>query len=117
MTKDDDATAEMVLKCMGYRINAIIREGYSPDTAKGLEDEQFAFVSLETDLYKLIKAGLEFFYLRMMPGEYIFVDDFRHPKLFGVRKAVMEFCQKEKIGYVSLPDGDDASAIIVKLLA
>lgn len=117
VTKDDDATAEMVLDYIGYRANAIVREGYFPETAKGLEDERFAFVSLDTDLYKPIKAGLEFFYPRMMPGGYIFVDDFRHKKLLGVRKAVMEFCQKEKIGYVSLPDGNDATAIIVKSLA
>lgn len=117
LTKDDDATAEVVLERIGYRANAIIKEGYFPETARGLEDERFAFVSLDTDLYKPIKAGLEFFYPRMAPGGYIFVDDFRHPKLLGVRKAVMEFCQREKIGYVSLPDGNDATAIIVKPLS
>ena len=101
---------------MAYRSNAVIRKGYFPETAIGLEEERFAFVSLDTDLYKPIKAGLDFFYPRLARGGVIFVDDLGHPELPGVRKAVIEFCKKEKIGYVSIPDGTDSTAVIVKPL-
>lgn len=51
-----------------------------------------------------------------MGGGVIFVDDLGHPEIPGVRKAIIEFCKKEKIGYVSIPDGTDTTAIIVKPL-
>ncbi len=66
------------------------------------------------ELHEPIYAGLEFFYPRMNPGGYIFVDDFGHKDLQGVRPAVTEFCQKEHIGYVTVHDGNDSTAIIVK---
>lgn len=114
--KLDDTNVELVLSKMAYRNNAVVRKGYFPETAIGLEDERFAFVSLDTDLYKPIIAGLKFFYPRLNEGGVIFVDDLGHPELPGVRKAVIEFCKKEKIGYVSIPDGTDSTAVIVKSL-
>ena len=44
------------------------------------------------------------------------MDDLRHPQLLGVRKAVIEFCKREGIGYMSLPDGSGATAVISKPL-
>ncbi|MBQ8261058.1 MAG: class I SAM-dependent methyltransferase [Lachnospiraceae bacterium] len=111
-----DTSVEIALNNIAWRANTIVRKGYFPDTAAGLEDERFAFVSLDTDLYKPILAGLEFFYPRMNPGGVIFVDDLGHKDLLGVREAVVEFCKKEKIGYISAFDGIDATAIIVKPL-
>lgn len=112
----DDTNVELALSNIAYRANTVVRKGYFPDTAQGLEKEKFAFVSLDTDLYKPILSGLEFFWPRLSPGGTIFVDDLRHSELLGVRKAVIEFCKKESIGYVSLPDGVDATAIITKPL-
>lgn len=109
-----DTTVESALEKIGYRYNAVVRQGYFPDTAKGLEDERFAFVSLDTDLYKPILAGLEFFYPRLNPGGVIFVDDLGHHQLLGVREAVVKFCKQENIGYISIPDGTDSTAVIVK---
>lgn len=115
--KLDDTNVELVLSDMAYRNNVVVKKEYFPDTAADLEDERFAFVSLDTDLYKPIMAGLEFFYPRMNGGGIIFVDDLGHPEILGVRKAIIEFCKKEKIGYVSIPDGTDTTAIIVKPLS
>lgn len=109
-----DTNVEVALSNIAYRNNAIVRKGYFPETAAGLEDERFAFVSLDTDLYKPILAGLEFFYPRMNPGGVIFVDNLGHPELPGVKKAVIEFCRKEKVGYVSIPDEADIIAVFVK---
>jgi O-methyltransferase len=46
----------------------VFRKGYFPETATPDADEEFAFVSLDTDLYKPIYAGLEFFYPRLHEG-------------------------------------------------
>ncbi len=111
-----DTSAEIALSNIGWRSNAVAKTGYFPDTVTGLENEKFCFVCLDTDLYKPILAGLEFFYPRMIPGGCIFVDDLGHQKLPGVRKAVIDFCQKEHVGYSSIYDGSDATAVIVKPL-
>ena len=56
-----DTSVEFVLENIGYRANCIIRKGWFPETTTGLENEKFAFVHLDTDLYKPILAGLKFF--------------------------------------------------------
>lgn len=98
-----DISAEQIIENIGHHANIVIRKGHFPETAQGLENEKFAFVSLNMDLYMQMFAGLEFFYPKMSPGGYIFIHDFKIG-LSGVRKAVEEFCRKENIGIVVLPD-------------
>ena len=112
----NDICVEATLNNIGYRANAIVRKGYFPETAVGLEDKRFAFVSLDTDLYKPIYEGLKFFYPRLNPGGYIFVDDLGHAGLKGVRKAVLDYCLENMIGYVPIFDKMDATAVITKPL-
>ena len=71
--------------------NVIIRKGYFPCTAKGLEDKRFALVSLDADLYAPTFAGLEFFYPRVNSGGYIIVHDYFNERFRGVRKAVFDY--------------------------
>lgn len=101
-----DTSEESVLAKMEYPEKCIIRKGYFPETAKGIEEE-FCFVHLDMDLYKPIKAGLEFFWPRLSRGGYIFVHDcnLNHLNFGGARQAVLEFCEENQIGYVMLPDG------------
>lgn len=106
-------SVELALQRIGHHVSTVVRKGYFPETAKGLEDERFAFVSLDTDLYEPIKAGLEFFWPRLNPGGYIFIHDFAG--LAGVRKAVEEFCRRTGTGYVRLPD-ECHSAVLSKPL-
>lgn len=87
--------------------------GYFPDTAVGLDDEKFCFVSLDADLYEPIKAGLEFFYPKMISGGVILVQDYYDEIFTGVKKAVNEFAKKHKIFFV--PIGDDISVAIQKI--
>ncbi|MCI9442258.1 MAG: hypothetical protein HFH15_13695 [Ruminococcus sp.] len=96
-----DTSVEIALKNIGLYVNTEVRKGYFPETAQGLDMEKFAFVSLDTDLYKPTLAGLEFFWPRMSKGGFIFIHDFG---LKGVEHAVMEYCTREKIGFVRLPD-------------
>lgn len=111
-----DTSAEYVASQMLYQSRLVMCQGYFPETAGLADEEQFAFVSLDTDLYKPIKAGLDFFWQRLSPGGYIFVDDLGHGRLRGVREAVLAFCKEQRIGYVSIDDGTDATAVFAKPL-
>lgn len=115
----DDTSIEVALNNIAYKFNAIVRKGYFPDSTRGgaEENEKFAFVSLDTDLYKPIMAGLEFFWEKLNPGGTIFVHDFGYSKLSGARKATLEFCKKMSIGYVRIQeDNKNATAVITKAL-
>jgi O-methyltransferase len=46
----------------------VFRKGYFPETTAPDIDEKFAFVSLDMNLYKPMRAALEFFYPRLHEG-------------------------------------------------
>ena len=103
---------ELVLSKMEHPEKCIIRKGWFPDTAEGIDDT-FCFVSLDADLYQPILAGLKFFYPRLLHGGVIMIHDFNNSEYAGARKAVKEFCDDNNTGYVCLHDGC-GSAVIVK---
>ena len=107
-----NTSVELVLSKMPYAQNCIVRKGWFPQTAKGLEDERFCFVSLDTDLCYPILAGLEFFYPRLVSGGVILVDDYFDPLFQGVLQAVNEFASKNHVSFV--PIGDSASIALTK---
>jgi O-methyltransferase len=93
-----DTSEQAVRRRVGHA-HVIFRAGYFPDTAKGLEDERFSFVSLDADLYKPMLAGLEFFVPRLTKGGYLFLHDYHSP--FPVAKAVADFGLSN---FIELPD-------------
>jgi O-methyltransferase len=107
-----DTSVETVLGKMVYPHNCIIRKGFFPDTAVGLNDD-FCLVSLDTDLYEPIIAGLEYFYPRLVKGGYIFIHDFGSYHFGGVKKAVYDFCEKNDAAIFPIADRC-LSAIISK---
>ena len=111
-TQDFTQTSvELALSKMEHRENCIIRKGWFPDTAEGVDDK-FCFVSLDCDLYQPIRAGLEFFYPRLVHGGVIMLHDFNNMDYQGVREAVKEFCDKNNTGYVCLSDVCGSVAIV-----
>lgn len=98
-----DTSVEMVLNEMPNAKDVIIRKGYFPETCKDLEDT-FAFVSLDSDLYQPIKDGLEYFYPRLNDGGYIFIHDYDTHVYPGVKRAVEEYCESNKIQIVPIMD-------------
>ena len=86
-----DTSAEYVLGRFDDTSNIFIRQGYFPDTAAGLENERFAFVSLDADLYAPTLAGLEFFYPRLSPGGAILLHDYGSQRFSGVYNAVADY--------------------------
>lgn len=96
---------DAVLKRVGDTNNVEIRAGYFPDTAAGLENEHFALVMLDVDLYAASLATLEFFYSRLAPGGYFFMHDYNSPESeSGVSRATDEFLADKREMVIEIPD-------------
>ncbi len=87
-------------------------KGYFPDTSIGLENEQFALVHIDADLYAPTVAALEFFYPRLTPGGVIIVHDYNH-NWDGIPMAVNEFITSIPESLIELADWQ-GSAMIIK---
>ena len=107
-----DINVDQVLKRMRYPQNCIVRKGYFPDTAEGLE-EVFCFVSIDCDLYKPIYSGLRYFYPPLVEGGCIFVHDYRSKFFRGVKLALRRFADEQGFFYSVLPD-NTGTAVIIK---
>lgn len=101
-----DTSAEYVLSRMSHADKCVVRAGFFPDTARGLESERFLFVNVDADLYEPILAGLEWFYPRMAEGGIILVHDYYSTAFTGARQAVKDFSVRH--GRRFLPVGDVA---------
>jgi len=99
-----ETSVEIVMSKMKYPGRCIIKKGWFPKTAAGLEI-QFAFVSLDADLYQPILEGLRFFFPRLSKGGYIFIDEYFDKKFTSVKKAVDEY-RKEVSELPLVPIGD-----------
>lgn len=98
-----DTTEKIVIGKMRFPQNCIVKKGWFPESASDVI-EQFAFVRLDMDLYEPILAGLRYFYPKMSKGGYIAIHDCRSKNFAGARDAVVDFCKKQKINYMCMPD-------------
>jgi O-methyltransferase len=79
--------------------------GTFPDSVTpAMRAEQFAFVSIDCDIYEPILQGLRFFWPRLLPGGMIFIHDYSSGYWPGATKAVDEFCQQNGVAGCILPD-------------
>lgn len=106
-----DTAVDFVIDKLPYPEKAVVRKGFFPDTAIR-EKDQYVFVNLDADLYAPTLAGLEFFWPQMVEGGVIFIHDFFAPEFTGVKKAVTEFMEKNKISISPL--GDFRTVVIAK---
>jgi O-methyltransferase len=88
----------------------VLRPGEFPETFAGLESQRWRFVLLDADLYASIKAGLELFWPRMVPGGIILTHDY-FGWFKGVKQAVDEFCSP--LGIVPIPWPDRVGTAII----
>lgn len=107
-----NTSIEYVLQQMPNRNMCVVKKGYFPQTFD-LQDEQFAFVSIDADLYAPTKAGLEIFWRYLVPGGYIMVHDYNNYAYKGTSKAVTGFCDEYGLSYVPISD-INGSVIITK---
>ncbi|MBI4986407.1 MAG: GSCFA domain-containing protein [Rhodocyclales bacterium] len=82
-----------------------ILKGWVPEVFAQLPDERYAFVHLDLDLYEPIKAGLEYFYPRMVPGGILVNDDYGSTLFPGAGKAWREFFAERGLDYQVLDSG------------
>lgn len=102
-----------VLKKLKYPDNAIIKKGYFPESASGIDD-QFVFVNLDMDLYAPMLEGIRFFWPKIVQGGCILLHDYYHPNLPGVAKAVDDFEREQNIYVRKIPIGDGCSVALIK---
>lgn len=109
-----DTSIQQVRERMPHLDKVIIRPGYFPQTAEGLEDNTYCFVHLDADLYEPTLAGLKYFYPRVSRGGVLFLHDYYSDQYRGVRKAV-ETYRSQCDRLVLIPVGDfHGSCMIVK---
>ena len=108
-----NTSEEEVLGIMPHPENCIIRKGFFPETAIGLENERYAFVSIDVDLEKSILEGLRYFYPKLNEGGSIFLHDYNNYFLEGVKKAVDRF--EEEIGkrLIKVPFADEGGTLVI----
>jgi O-methyltransferase len=98
-----NTSVNIVLSKMKYPALCIIKKGYFPETATDINDN-FIFVSLDTDLYQPILEGLQFFYPKLLKGGYIMIHDYNNPYYPGVKEAVHQYCFDNNIPFFPVPD-------------
>lgn len=69
--------------------NIYFHKGLFPESAREVEESQYAFVHFDVDLYEGTLACLEYFYPRMTPGGVLISHDYG--MLAGVQRAFQEF--------------------------
>jgi O-methyltransferase len=106
-----DTGLEKVKRYLGEHPEIVYHQGYFQESIKDMENEKFALVSLDADLHKPTKAGLEFFYPRLSPGGVIMIHDYNTdwPELM---KAVDTFCTGIPESLVPVPDADSTVMIL-----
>lgn len=109
-TKVDEKT---VFEKMPYKDKVIIKKGYFPETAIGLEEE-FIFVNLDMDLYNPTLEGLRYFYPRMKRYGVILIHDFFSDMFPNVKRAVEQYESETGEVLYKMPIGDDISLAIIK---
>jgi O-methyltransferase len=84
-------------------------KGLFPESTRGVEESQYAFVHFDVDLYEGTLACLEYFYPRMTPGGVLISHDYS--MLDGVHRAFHEFMADKPEPIFEQPT---TQAIIVK---
>lgn len=106
-----DTSVTLVMNKMENPENVIIKKGFFPETAEGIEDK-FCFVRLDLDLYNPTVTGLEFFHSRMVKGGVVIVHDYFGEAYKGIKKAVSEYLDKHTELRIT-PIGDRFSIAII----
>lgn len=109
-----NATSEdLVLNKMPHKNKVIIRKGFFPETAIGLENTTYFFVNLDFDLYNPTIEGLRFFVPRLARGGVVLVHDYFSPSFLGVAPAVRDYAKECKLNLQMFPIGDNISIAIM----
>lgn len=109
-----NTSIDLVVSKLPHQEKAVVKSGYFPETAEGLENEMFFFVNLDFDLYNPTLEGLRFFFPRLVEGGVILIHDYFNPGYKGIKKAIDDYCEEIKRELKLLPIGDHCSIAVVK---
>ncbi|TRX72150.1 TylF/MycF/NovP-related O-methyltransferase [Carboxylicivirga sp. M1479] len=99
-----NTSPEEVLKYInGNNEKLIIKEGIFPETTEGLNEDGYALVHIDADLYQSTIDALNYFYPKLNQKGAIIVHDYNHD-WSGVKKAVDEFEEGIPECFVELTD-------------
>jgi O-methyltransferase len=84
-----DTSLEQVRQRLRDCPNAIVRQGYFPETAVDLP-EKFCFVHVDGDTYRTTLDAIDVFWPRLVPGGYLVFDDWDWIHCPGVNQAIAE---------------------------
>lgn len=107
-----DTSLDAVRGLVGEQSTRFIK-GFFPGTATALPaNGRYALVHIDCDLYAPIKAALDYFYPRMVPGGFLIVHDYSSLHWNGAEQAVDEFFA-DKVEY-PVPLTDSAGSVVVR---
>ncbi len=84
-------SAARVASRFDKQADVVLHPGWFPASAEGSGNEQFALVSIDTDLYQPIFTGLQWFWPRLNAGGCILVHDYNNASFKGAKAAVLDF--------------------------
>lgn len=105
--------ADKVLSLLPHPERAEIRKGFFPETAKGLEEQRFALVSLDADLEESTLEGLRWFWPRLSPGGSLLLHDWANPKLPGVARALERYERELGCALPAVPLCDVCGSLVL----
>jgi O-methyltransferase len=110
----EDTSVSAVQSLIGNE-GVVVIPGYFPETAATLPGGTvFAIVHLDCDLYAPTRAGLEFFYPKLVSGGFLVIHDYSSLYWDGVEKAVDEFFADKAERIVPIPDR--AGTVVIRKL-
>ncbi|HET9236344.1 MAG TPA: TylF/MycF/NovP-related O-methyltransferase [Oligoflexus sp.] len=105
MTEFKDTSLDQVKRFLGNSRKVVFCPGFFPESSSYVpENETFALVHLDADLYGPTLAGLEYFYERMPKGGTMIVHDYSSGAWPGIKRAVDEFLTDKPETLVRIPD-------------
>jgi Macrocin-O-methyltransferase (TylF) len=106
-----DTSLEAVRQKVG-EANTCFIKGYFPQTADKIpETATFCLVHIDCDLYAPVRASLEYFYPRVIPGGFLLIHDYSSLAWDGAEKAVDEFFSDKPESVVPMTDGAGTAVI------
>jgi O-methyltransferase len=116
-----DTSVELVKEVLPHPEKAVFCPGRFPESLSKLEgkcktsmqNQKYALVSLDTDLYEPTYQGLCWFYPALNPGGMLLVHDYNSMQFPGVKAAVERYCKEQGVYVVPIMD-IHGSAILIK---
>jgi hypothetical protein len=109
-----DTSLDRVLAFLGGSSSIRPCKGYFPDTTSVVpENERFALVHLDADLFKPTWDALGFFYPRMSPGGFIILHDYGSGAWPGIAEAADRFLADKAECLVRIPDKSGTAVLRV----